>query len=1025
MEFNMKIGLLICGGAFCERLLPGPETMSEIGDFAEIIPEADYPDFSDRYECVVNLCGSCFPKKAWNSLRAHLCKGKGLVNLGSGMPFSVPVRGGEENYPQEHPQTAFHEALRLCSGMDIPADAYSTIRSNPDLPLMRGFEECFSPKDTIGLLVRFTDRDDLPGEIGSSGPADASIVPLLMGYSEDGRQTAAPVVLIENSRGEYAGGRWVFVNQKPDTRFWEKGGARLLKQLAEFAAHGAYECSVRSNYASYFLDEQPMLSLQAQEIGFSGKADVCVEVEITREGTTEYSHKWTSASSKNKTTETLPTGIHTRPGLYHMVSRVRRDGEPERIIRGGFWGFDEKLLGSGDELTCGKDYFCIGGKPAPIVGTTYMSDMHRKCFLLPNVSLWDADMAEMERIGINVVRTGLWTAYRKFAWMDGAVSEDFLRSVDAFFLTARLHGLVVTFTFFAFTPEAWEGENPYFDPRSIEAQKRFVGAIVQRHAKTKGITWDLINEPSLCVVPTRWRPTPNGDRFEQAAWHSWLRKRHGTVDALRERWNCTPEELTDFDDAPLPQKEDFVDPLHFIGLRKPMRSFDYVLFTQWALSRWITEMTQAIRAFDSCHTITVGQDEAMDSKRPSPQYFADTVDYTTCHTWWLNDDIFWDGIYAKVSGKPCLIQETGIMYSQTPRGGPRRGGAELRNILERKFALAFAADGAGAVHWVWNVNQNMRSLNEVNIGAVLADGSQKPEAEVCLNFGTFMRESRAIFGDLKEPETGVVFPSANSYSVVCQAVPAAKKATRILAYRLGLPFRCYGDNQLEALGKEKLILLPSPRSLTQQAWETLLEKVRSGCTLYLSGPFSEDEYFLRNPERCRQLGLHTTVKTAAREELLRVEDVDIPVSFSGNKVGWVDKEICTDDYKASVRTLHFGKGRVVWSMLPVELSDTDSASEAIYHQAAKLAKVKPAFQWVGGHVGIFGKKLSFENGALFVFVSEGSDDQKAEIEDASNCIHYRLCVEAGRCALFAVDRDGEIVSSYRGKQVKRDSKSET
>lgn len=69
----------------------------------------------------------------------------------------------------------------------------------------------------------------------------------------------------------------------------------------------------------------------------------------------------------------------------------------------------------------------------PIVGTTYMSDMHRKCFLLPNVSLWDADMAEMERIGINMVRTGLWTAYRKFAWMDGAVSEDFLRSVDAFF----------------------------------------------------------------------------------------------------------------------------------------------------------------------------------------------------------------------------------------------------------------------------------------------------------------------------------------------------------------------------------------------------------------------------------------------------------------------------------------------------------------------------------------------------------------------------------------------------------------
>ena len=56
-----------------------------------------------------------------------------------------------------------------------------------------------------------------------------------------------------------------------------------------------------------------------------------------------------------------------------------------------------------------------------------------------------------------------------------------MRAIDAFILTAKRHELEVTFTFFSFAPEAWEGVNPYLDPRSVEAQKRFVASIVGRH----------------------------------------------------------------------------------------------------------------------------------------------------------------------------------------------------------------------------------------------------------------------------------------------------------------------------------------------------------------------------------------------------------------------------------------------------------------------------------------------------------------------------------------------------------------
>lgn len=206
-------------------------------------------------------------------------------------------------------------------------------------------------------------------------------------------------------------------------------------------------------------------------------------------------------------------------------------------------------------MTCGRDYFHKDGQPLPVVGMTYMtSDVARKFVFLPNVAAWDKDMAEMKRAGINWIRTGIWTAYRHIMFVDGHPSEEVLRAIDAFILTAKKHDLQVTFNFFAFTPESWEGENPYLDPRSVKAQKRFISALVSRHKQTTNVDWDLINEPSL-FDPARIfeGPRPSGDRFEKAAFREWLRKRHQKIETLQERWNMTPDELPDFDAADIPE----------------------------------------------------------------------------------------------------------------------------------------------------------------------------------------------------------------------------------------------------------------------------------------------------------------------------------------------------------------------------------------------------------------------------------------------------------------------------------------
>lgn len=179
---------------------------------------------------------------------------------------------------------------------------------------------------------------------------------------------------------------------------------------------------------------------------------------------------------------------------------------------------------------------------------TYMtSDVARKFLFLPNADVWDRDMAQMRKAGINWIRTGIWTAYRNIMQVDGHASEEVLRAIDAFLLTAKRHELQVTFTFFSFTPETWEGTNPYLDPRSVEAQKRFIRSIIARHRTTTHVDWDLINEPSMFDPPRIFSDGPSSarDKYEHAAFSAWLEERHGDITLLQERWNMTPLELPD------------------------------------------------------------------------------------------------------------------------------------------------------------------------------------------------------------------------------------------------------------------------------------------------------------------------------------------------------------------------------------------------------------------------------------------------------------------------------------------------
>lgn len=988
--------------------------------------------------CLVNLHAPYFPKSAWTEIVAYLHQGGSLISVG-GAPFKRPVRYENGAWVVESEQTAYHQELYIHEALNVSSANVQSYTSSEYIPLLAGKEGLFEISDTWNLVPHTTKTSDLPHQMGSSGPMSTQIYPLLCGMSKDGRSVAAPVVLWENSRGTFVGSRWMFVHLPLTTSFWEQDGAAEIVRWAQFCAQGVTELSLKTNYASYEPDERAVLTLQGQILQRAGNRlteselwtfDITVEHEDRTSGTTEkvWSHQLEMELSGEQRFERILLPVSIESGLYRIICHAQAPDGEVRTLCQGFWGQDAALLAEGEVITRSRDYFVKDGRPLPVVGMTYMtSDVARKFLFLPNADVWDRDMAQMAKAGINWIRTGIWTAYRNMMQVDGHMAEDVLRAIDAFILTAKRHGLQVTFTFFSFTPETWEGTNPYLDPQSVEAQKRFIRSIVSRHTHTTHVDWDLINEPSMFDPVRIFSAGPRSarDLYEQQAFVNWLQQRHETIEALQEAWNMSPKQLPNFAAAVIPEAEEInfdVQDMH--KAKKGTRWLDYCLFSMEMHNVWARELVGTIKDLVPDHLVTVGQDEALGAQRPSPFFYEGEVDYTTVHSWWLNDDLIWDGIFAKTPNKPNLIQETGIMYVETPDGRAKRTEEELRGILERKYAYAFSTGGAGAVQWIWNTNFYMDNANESHIGALRADGTEKPEADVSYDFGRFMHGIRDLFEDRELEDIAVVFPYSNDFSNRALAYDATTKLTRVMSYDLKLPFRALSEYHLEALEQQppKLIIVPSPHNMDSDALQQLLTFAeKEGTSLLITGPLGLDAYW-KTSDRGDHIVGKRSLGNVQREELLNINGVNHRVTYGRRRIAEVAKETLLHRDNGTpdeVHVLPLGKGKLIWTPLPLELNGRDEPLAELYRYATEIAGIEQELEWIsGGDVaGIYGRKLSFPKGNLYVFVSEFALNHEVHVRDQRTGVSYAFQLEKNRSVLFSTDTSGKLNGVYRPDDV--------
>jgi hypothetical protein len=795
---------------------------------------------SDR-DLLVLSYGSAFPLEAWPAIRDFVRRGGGLVVLG-GAPFSQPVRQEGEG-----------EAVRFVLGPRQPTYAHELLLGPSDELDASWFEgplrataprgEWDGPRPEPGrawaLTIRLATHEDMPGEGGSAGPRDGVVRPLVHLVDTRGVARLCPLLEVDRLRGTEEGARWVLAPS--DARL----DAATIRRAVQRALEGASELVARPIRAAVEPGEPATLRvILRRPVPRPGEAAPSRARVLVRDG----SGREVFAGEVDLVgPPPMRTGVVTvrtteplGPGLYHVEVTTPEAPWHPRSTTTGFWVRDEVLLRAGPKLSVSRDWIRADGRVLPIVGTTYMaSDVHRKFLFEPDPDLWDRDFAFMRREGINMVRTGLWTAWSRVMLDPGAVDEDVLSALDAYVLSAAKNGILVCFNFFAFLPPSYGDANPYLGPRALEGQRALLTLIASRYRGVGWVHWDLINEPSYAPPSGVWSNLPIGDSAEASAWQEWVGRKHGNDPlVLRDLWR-------DAGDDPLAVPG--ADEIGYAFLRegrRPRKVRDFFEFTQVVAARWASRLRDVLRAAGGEALVTLGQDEGGTGTRPAQLLFAKSVDYTAVHTWWGNDDLLWDGFMTKSEDRPNLHQETGLMSLEDMDGVPWRTPRAAADLVERKFAYAFAGRGAGVVEWAWNINPYQPIDNEATIGFNRPDGTAKLEMDVAPAFARFFETAGPWLDDFAPEEVVIVVPYSRLFAGRPGGIDSTKRIVRLLAERHGVVPQALPEIGLtaERLRGVRLAIVPSPEMLEEGAAKALLEASRQGTRLLVTGQVDGDPY---------------------------------------------------------------------------------------------------------------------------------------------------------------------------------------
>lgn len=957
--------------------------------------------------------GSAVPVAAWPAIQHFMEAGGNLLVLG-GQPLRVPVEDtGAGAFRPLAPQESYSRLLDLRHTYPAPLAAEQTAEAPggpPHFAWRLGYG--FLPPVQLAPREVFVEEGRLNG----------------LGYLDtpDGNHLAAPVIVADHAPG-LPGSRLVALPFYPAPGYWSSpDGVKLIAACARYAAAGTATLLLETQYAAIrpgevpvlnaYLTNRPKTATDAGEVHFELRQGE----KLLAAATVPLSADKSAAAPFRKP---LPPGVYTATATWTPSG----SDTPTEFAENGFVVEDLSSLQTGPAFGARGDFLTLGGKPFLPVGTNYFStEANGWNFAGPrNGAVWERDFADMQRHGVNFVRTGVWGGYGDILnhaagdQAAGGVTERFLRNLEGYLSAAHRHGIVVNFTFFAFSPRTGNSHpeqsgnpestpappNPYLDAAAVASEQAYVRSVVHRFGKLPFLSYDLINEPSFSNPRLIFHGNvPNNDPAELSAWHTWLQTRYTTLGALADAWRTTSGQLAGFDKIPLPTLRDLTYDRN--GNPDEVRAFDYNLFAQRIFAGWVHGMVDTLGNEGSTQAVDVGQDEGGVTDRLLNQFYATSgVSFTTNHTYWRDDALLWDSVAAKRPGMPNITGETGYQPVWNPDGTWRFDELTGLGLEERKWALGFAAGSSGTVQWDWD--------REVDFGMQRSDGSAKLWQGMMRNLGAFAEAAAPHATALQLPEVALILPESLQLSVLNKtAIQAQQAAVRALFYRNRVEAYAVGSFATEALGNPKLIILPSAYALNEQALHDIQARVEAGATLLASGPFTADEH-LHPTARAESFGLrYVLTNLAERHASLHLPGGGpaLPLDYPGLETTELDRAVMPGG--ADFVEAKLGEGTVLFSALPLELNGNLESLAAVYAYALDKAGVGRTYTTDETDPGILICPTRFPDSTLYVLTSETAAARTASFRDNRSGKTLTGTLAPGRAALLLVGTDGKLLARY-------------
>jgi len=152
-----------------------------------------------------------------------------------------------------------------------------------------------------------------------------------------------------------------------------------------------------------------------------------------------------------------------------------------------------------------------------------------------------------------------------------------------------------------------------------------------------------------------------------------------------------------------------------------------------------------------------------------------------------------------------------------------------------------------------------------------------------------------------------------------------------------------------------------------------------------------------------------TVPLTLREALIKWPDGEARLSYGGDKTTFVDRAVLADGALWAEKPL--GKGRVLFSPLPLELNDNLEAVGGVYRYALKAAGVAATYSTTVQDPGILICPTRFPHATLYVLTSE-SARQEVSFRDQRSGQTFSGALDPGRAALLLIGEDGAMLEAY-------------